>query len=296
MLSTGLGGQGALRPQWRRLTPPRNLASPSFPDRLCAVPERSSPVPIAGLGLHILIALCFAVHALRTGQDKYWLFILFMFPGLGSLVYAVAIWLPEVRNSRAGHRLVATVQRAVDPGRELREAQAAFDLSPSADHRLRLADALLEAGHADEAVEQYRAAMRNVHRDDPVIHVRLAHALLEAGKAGTARDELDALRRAHPAFRSPEGHLVYARALGALDDRIRAREEFESLIGYYAGYEPRARYAELLHRWNEVEAARALAESALKHAARLPGYSRRMNSEWLKRLERIARGEAPASV
>ena len=252
-------------------------------------------MPLAGLGLHILIAVCFALHALRTGQERYWLFILFMFPGLGSLVYAVAIWLPDVRHSRTGRRLVASVQRAVDPGRELREAREEFDHSATASNRLRLADALLQAGQADEAIEQYRAAMRNVHRDDPVIQVRLARALLEAGKAEAARDELDALRRAHPGFRSPDGHLIYARALGALDDHVRAREEFESLIDYYAGYEPRARYAELLHRWNEVEAARALAATALKQAERLPDHSRRMNSEWLKRLERIAQGEAPAS-
>lgn len=252
-------------------------------------------MPVFGLGLHILVALCFAYHALKTGQDKYWLFILFAFPLLGSLVYGVAIWLPDVRHSYAGRQLAAGVQRALDPNRELREAQAAFDLSANADNRLRLAEALLGAGHASEAVEQFRAAMRNVHRDDPAIHVRLAHALLEAGRPEAARDELDALRRNHPGFRSPDGHLIYARALAAAGQRDRAREEFDALVGYYAGYEPRARYAELLHAWNEVETARQVAAEALRHAHRLPKYSRRMNAEWLKRLEKIARGEAPAA-
>ena len=252
-------------------------------------------MPVVGLGLHILGALCFAYHALKTSQDKYWLFILFLFPGLGSLVYGVAIWLPDVRHSHAGRQLAAGVQRALDPNRELREAQAAFDLSANADTRLRLAEALLGAGQPAEAVEQFRAAMRNVHRDDPQIQVRLAAALLEAGRPEAARDELDALRRAHPAFRSPDGHLLYARALAAAGQREPARAEFEALIGYYAGYEPRARYAELLHGWNEVETARQVAQEALRHAHHIPKYARRMNAEWLKRLERIARGEAPAA-
>lgn len=252
-------------------------------------------MPIAGLGLHILIALCFAVHALRTGQDKYWLFILFMFPLFGSLVYAVAIWLPEVRHSHAGRRVVAGVQRAIDPGRELREAQDAFDLAATADNRLRLAEALLEAGRPTEAVQQFRAAMRHVHSGDPTMQVRLAAALLESGDAAAARDELEALRRAHPQFRSPEGHLIYARALAAAGERERAREEFEALVVYYAGFEARARYAEVLLQWGEASAARGLAETALKHAARMPKYSRRMNAEWLKQLEKIARGEATAA-
>ena len=43
-------------------------------------------MPIFGLGLHILIAIFFAIHAIRTGREMYWLLILFMFPLLGSIV------------------------------------------------------------------------------------------------------------------------------------------------------------------------------------------------------------------
>jgi hypothetical protein len=45
-------------------------------------------MPIVGLGLHLLIALFFAVHAVRSGQQLFWLFILFSFPLLGSVVYS----------------------------------------------------------------------------------------------------------------------------------------------------------------------------------------------------------------
>jgi hypothetical protein len=253
-------------------------------------------VPIAGLGLHVLIAICFAVHALRTGQDKYWLFILFMFPLIGSIVYAIAIWLPSLRNNPQANRLVGSVRKALDPGRELREAQDAFDLSPSADNRMRFANALLEAGRARDAAEQFRAAMRSVHSDDPQIHVRLAHALLEAGDAAQARSELDALRSAHPKFRSQEGHLVYARAVAACGDSAQARDEYENLITYYAGFEPRARYVELLLGEGDRAAAHALAEQSLKAARRLPKYARQMNREWIERIERVARSVAPGAV
>ena len=47
-------------------------------------------MPLAGLGLHFLIALFFAIHALRNGRQMYWLLILFSFPLLGSLAYFVA--------------------------------------------------------------------------------------------------------------------------------------------------------------------------------------------------------------
>ena len=52
---------------------------------------------IFGIGIHILIAVFFAIHVVRNGQQLYWLLILFMFPLLGSVVYFFAIYLPNSR-------------------------------------------------------------------------------------------------------------------------------------------------------------------------------------------------------
>lgn len=239
------------------------------------------------LGLHIVVALFFAVHAVRSGQDRYWLFILFVFPLLGSVVYAIAIWLPELRYSHGGRQLVQGARRLLDPARELRAAQEAFDTAATTDNRARLADALVEAGRPAEAVPHYRDALRGIHADDPDTQVRLAKALLESGQAGEARQLLDGLIQRRPDFRSPAGHLIYARAVAEEGDRAKARNEFDTLIGYFSGFEARARYAEVLDGWGEGEAAMRLREESLQQARRLPAHSRRMNREWLKRLERI---------
>lgn len=239
------------------------------------------------LGLHVVVALFFAVHAVRSGQDRYWLFILFVFPLLGSLVYAIAIWLPELRYSHGGRQLVRGARRLLDPARELRAAQEAFDTAATTDNRVRLADALVEAERPAEAVPHYRDALRGIHADDPDTQVRLARALVESGQAGEARRLLDGLIQRRPDFRSPAGHLIYARAVADEGDRAKARNEFDTLIGYFSGFEARARYAEVLDGWGESEAAMRLREESLQQARRLPAYSRRMNREWLRRLERI---------
>ena len=239
------------------------------------------------LGLHVVIALFFAVHAVRSGQDRYWLFILFVFPLLGSVVYAIAIWLPELRYSHGGRQLVQGARRLLDPARELRAAQEAFDTATTTDNRVRLADALVEAGRPAEAVPHYRDALRGIHADDPDTQVRLARALLESGQAGQARQLLDGLIQSRPDFRSPAGHLIYARAVAGEGDRAKARNEFDTLVGYFSGFEARARYAEVLDGWGESEAAMRLREESLQQARRLPAHSRRMNREWLRRLERI---------
>ena len=241
------------------------------------------------LGLHVVIAIFFATHVIRTGQDKYWLMILFAAPGIGSLVYALTIWLPEARHSRAGRQVLRGATKLLDPSRELREAQEQLDIAATADNRLRLAEALLNYGRASEAVVQYQAALVGVHAGDPGIRVRLAHALVDAGKPQAAREDLEALIRQHPDFKSPEGHLVYARALAALDERPKAREEFEVLVGYYAGLEARARYAQALLAWGDGPRLRDLLAEADKTIKRMPGAARDINREWIDVLKDVGR-------
>ena len=64
-------------------------------------------MPFMGLGLHVIVALFFSIHAMRSGQQMYWLIILFSFPLLGSLVYFVAIYLPSSRLEVGAKRALA---------------------------------------------------------------------------------------------------------------------------------------------------------------------------------------------
>ncbi|WP_170288359.1 tetratricopeptide repeat protein [Marilutibacter maris] len=242
-----------------------------------------------GIGLHIAIALFFAVHAIRSGQDRYWLIILFMFPLLGSIVYAVAIWLPEQRHSPQARALHRGVRQVVDPDRELRLAMTAFEDSPTTESRMRLGDALLETGRASEAVPHYQAALRGIHADDPDIQVKLARAYLESGHAPQARELLDRLIAHKPDYRSADGHLTYARAVAAMGERDKAREEFEALVDYSSSYEPVACYVEQLADWGQHAQASGIGEAALTRAGRLPGYARKLQKPYLDRIRQTLR-------
>ncbi len=74
-------------------------------------------MPYIGIGLHVLAAIYFAVHAIRSGQSLYWLILLFSFPLLGSVVYFLAIYFPEVRQSRGARQVVRSAKQLMDPGR-----------------------------------------------------------------------------------------------------------------------------------------------------------------------------------
>ena len=90
----------------------------------------------------------------------YWLIILFMFPLLGSIVYFAVVFLPDARLQRGVRKAGSAIQATLNPGREMREAQQAFDLTPTAHNQMRLAAALFDAGMVAQAVEQYDACLR----------------------------------------------------------------------------------------------------------------------------------------
>ncbi|HSY27452.1 MAG TPA: hypothetical protein VK832_08125, partial [Burkholderiaceae bacterium] len=83
-----------------------------------------------GLGIHVIIAIFFAIHAVRNQRSLYWLFILFSFPLLGSVAYFAVEYLPGSKMNRGMGKAATNAVSLLDPAREVREARAAFDLSP----------------------------------------------------------------------------------------------------------------------------------------------------------------------
>lgn len=200
-------------------------------------------MPFFGLGLHVLVALFFAMHAVRSGQQIYWLIILFSFPLLGSIVYFLVVYLPDSRLERGARKAVAAAARSLDPTRELREARTDFEYTPTAQNQMRLALALLEAGAADEAATNYEACLKGPFASDPEIKFCAARAFVESGRHARAIGHLEELRASDANFRAEQVSLLIARALAGAGRGRDARAEFEAAVKRFGSFEAHAEYA-----------------------------------------------------
>jgi hypothetical protein len=221
-------------------------------------------MPFFGLGLHLLVAIFFAVHAVRTGRPIYWLFILFSFPLLGSLVYLLVEYLPGTKIERQVGRTARTIARSFDPDRELREARHAFDLSPTVEKRLRLGKALLSKGQAAEAAEQFDACLQGPFAQDPEIRYHAALARFDNGQMAQALELVNNLRRDRPEFRPEASTLMAARALAQLGRQDEARAQFESALARFDSVDVRARYAIWAAGQGDMATAQRLREELTK--------------------------------
>lgn len=246
-------------------------------------------MPFVALGLHLLAALFFAIHAVRTGQPMYWLIILFTFPLLGSIVYGVAVYLPNSRLERGARKALRSAVQALDPARELRAARQAFDLAPTAQHRMRLAAALLEAGQAEQAAAAYEACLAGPFAGDHDIRYGAARAHLAAGRPAQAAEYLQTIRAADAGYRTEALALLLARALAEGGRAAEARGEYEATVARFGSFEARAEYAIWAAQLARHDAdqrgiairLQAELEQAMRHWNR---HTRELNQPLLRRL------------
>lgn len=242
-------------------------------------------MPFIGVGLHVLVALFFAIHVVRTGQPMYWLMILFMFPLLGSIVYFVAVYMPGSRLERGARRTVVAAARSLDPGRELREARAALDATPTAQNQMRLAQALLEAGQPAEAAQAFENCLKGPFANDAEIKFGAARAWLDSGQPSRAVVHLQAIRTAQPGFRTDQLSLLLARALAADGQHEAAKAEFEQGLQRFGGFEAHAEYAIWALERGETALAERLQADIDKLSRAWSRHTRELNSPLLHRLQ-----------
>jgi hypothetical protein len=240
-------------------------------------------MPVVFGALHIAVAIFFAVHAVRHGRANYWLFVLLAFPLLGSLVYFFAEYLPEMRHSRVARQAVSAVAAIVDPGRNLREAQFDFDRTPSADHRARLADALLGAGQANDALAHYRACLSGHHAKDAKLRIGLARAALAAGQPAESVQTLQALFDEQPERYSGAPALLLAHAHADACNETAALVAFDEAMKRHNSIETRCDYGLYLARLNRDGRARELLEGVMRDAKLVDEHARVLNRASLDR-------------
>lgn len=231
-----------------------------------------------------LLQIMCAVHAVRTGQDRYWVYLIIALPGIGCAIYVLSIMLPSLLGSRDGQKMIRHAHDKLDPERHVRLLRDELIISGTSQNHVHLADELVRIGKSQEAVEHYRAALTSIFRTDPDIMMKLALAQFNSDDFTGCQETLEAAIVANPDYQSQDGHLLYARALTENGLLNQAEDEFRVLIGYYSGPEARYRYYELLRKQNRLNEAKEQLEIISITARRSKAHYRRLHKEWLTKV------------
>jgi hypothetical protein len=230
------------------------------------------------------------VHCVKTGRNQIWIWVLALLSFAGVIAYVVAELVPDLLRSRASQRTFKGMKKALDPQADLRRLEGQARLTGGVDANQRLAEELLRQKRTAEAISAYQQCLKGLYEHDPNLMLGLARAQFAHGDAAATRATLDELIRLNPEFKSPEGHLLFARALEAEGDFVRALEEYGALAAYFPGAEAAVRYAQLLRRQQQAAQARKVLQELVDQATVAPAHYRRTQSDWLKQAERELAG------
>ena len=239
---------------------------------------------IVSIGIQVLLI----IHCIKTGRNQIWIWVLALFSFAGAIAYVAVEIVPDLFRSRTAQRTARGVKKALDPNADLRRYESEARVAGNVASRQRYAEALARAGRYDEAINVHRANLNGLYEHDPEIMLGLARAQFGKGDATGARTTLDELIRVNPDFKSPEGHLLYARALEAEGNKDKAIEEYRVVAPSYPGAEATARLVQLLAAEEQREEARQIARELLEQARIAPAHYRRAQKEWLDAAQKIA--------
>ena len=235
------------------------------------------PRMIPAYVVSVLISLGMIAHCIRNGRNRIWVYVLVILmttPFIGAALYATIEILPDLLGTRTSRRAMRGIRQTLDPEGDLRRAQNEVMVSGNVAARQQYADELVRLGRADEAVTIYQNCLTGVFANDPKLLLGYAHAQFAANNPAGARGTLDELIAKNPDFKSPDGHLLYARALEGEGNVEKALAEFATLAGYYPGAEASVRYAKLLKRSGQEKLAGETLQALLERAKYAPAHYR----------------------
>ncbi|HTW39071.1 MAG TPA: tetratricopeptide repeat protein [Steroidobacteraceae bacterium] len=240
--------------------------------------------------ISLVIQALLIVHVIKTGRNTIWVWVIALLSYAGILAYVAVELVPDLFRSRTARRTALGMKKALDPGADLRRYEQEARVTGDVASRQRYADELTRHGRHDEAITIYRQALTGLYEHDPNLMLGLARAQFGKADAPAARMTLDELIRLNPDFRSPDGHLLYARALEAEGNIAKALEEYKALAPAYPGAEASVRYAQLLKAQGKSAEAATVVRELLEQARIAPAHYRRAQRDWLESAQRLAEG------
>jgi len=226
--------------------------------------------------IEIIIKIYFAVHAGRTGR-YWWIFIILIFPFVGSLIYFFVEYLPEKQTATKAKR-----SGNAHASKSIRQLKQELEITDSVKNRMNLAKAYFQAGQYSTSIELLEKSLDGVHSDDINIIEGLCHSYFYNGDFDKLFEFLQKYKELNKNGLPNKLKLLKARAHEETGDPETALKEYEAIADIYSGEEARCRYALLLKKQGHIEKANEIFGSILKNAKLFSKQYSKFEKEWVK--------------
>ncbi len=200
----------------------------------------------------VLQAIC-AIHCMRKGNQNKWIWIIVFLPIIGCIAYIYT----EMFDKRDIHKVQSGVGAVFNPSGTIKKLEANVQFTDTINNRVALADAYLNAGYTDKAINMYESCLIGNFSENEYVNIKLIVAYAEAQRYD-AIVPIGAKIYHLPQFPKSKSHTLYAMALAATGNVELAEKEFRTRLGRFSSYESRYQYGMFLLQMNRPEEAKQL--------------------------------------
>ena len=215
------------------------------------------------------------VHFIRRRPDTYWLYIILIGGGLGSIVYIFVEVLPDLGLLRESFKMFPRRRR-------IRELEAIILDNPSAGNYEELADLYLEEKKFKRARDCYDKAISS-RTDSPDPFYRRGMAEVELGDFAAALPDLERVVTKDPKYDFYRASGLLAHTYAKTGQAEKADALFRKTVEISTLSETYLNYASFLNSQGRTAEAREWAQMVLAKKPTLPGYLKRRERPWFRR-------------
>ena len=201
---------------------------------------------------------------------------------IGSLVY---LFLHVIRK-----RDIENVQEGVitvlDPSKKIKVLEKQLHFSETFENRVALADELMRSHAWQQAIEHYKAALKDMFKNDFYVHTRLQEAFFKLNDYEASLSYANAIME-QADFKQSDAHFLYAMALDKMGRSDEAERQLLFFDAPYNYYPQRLELARLFRRRHKNEKALEVYKEMVKESENMSKQSYKANKNVLQ----IARQE-----
>lgn len=223
----------------------------------------------------VLQAIC-VIHCLRRGRQNTWIWLIVFLPIIGCLIY----FFTEIVTGREIEKVQSGVGVIFNPGGRVKRLEENLKFSDAFHNRVALADAYLETGQTNRAIELYESSLEGNFEENEHVLNQLIIAYSQVSRFGEIIPIAKKIYK-RPQFARSKAHILYAIALDYTGNTELAEAEFKLMKAKFSNFEARYQYGLFLLRHNRKDEARQIFGQIADEASHLTSQERNYNRAWI---------------
>jgi hypothetical protein len=229
----------------------------------------------------IAVQVLLIIHVIKSGRDRFWIYILIFIPIAGPLAYFFVEILPALLSDPKTARLKNQLSDSINPGRKITELELQLDTADTMEHRKRLADEYMRNGSYEKAISLYESCLEGIYKEDTYILQSLAEAYYHNRDLPGAKRVLERLEKQGELSRHYNSWFVYVKILEETGLEEEAEQQYQALEGTYPRLEVLFNHGKFLQKLSKESEAEAKFREMVKIGRQLPKHVLKLDRRWL---------------